>query len=142
MSKQKNQFKDTVDQTEITTDDLLGGKYVFASGCQYTKMLGVSPTGTDTKTPEHEVKVTYDLSAHGLLELVTEVAHYDNSVKARKSIREFKFFPKTLTVKTTNGCRIQVTDLPAEQQVEILFKSIPEGPARDAALKAYQKALA
>lgn len=140
--KTKNQYKESVDQTEITKADLAGGKYVFANGCAYTKMLGVSPTGTESKTPENEVKVTYDLSGHGLLELVTEVAHYDNSVKARKSIREFKFFPKTLTVKTINGCRIQVADLPAEQQVDILFKAIPEGPARDAALAAYRKALA
>ncbi len=139
--KDKNQYSGS-DQIEITKADILSGKYVFGPDAQYTKMLGVSPTGTDTKTPEHEVKVTYDLAGHGLTELVTEVAHYDNSVKARKSIREFKFFPKTLTVKTVNGCRIQVADLPADQQVDILFKSIPEGPARDAALTAYRKALA
>ena len=140
--KIKNQYKDTVDQVEITKSDLESGKYVFAADCTYTKELGVSPTGTDSQTPEHKIKTTYDLSGHGLLEMITEVAHYDNSVKARKSVREFKFFPKSLTVKTVNGCRIQVEDLPAEQQVEILFKSIPEGPARDAALAAYRKALA
>ncbi len=140
MSKNKNQHQGTK-QVEITTADLLAGKYVFGN-CQYTKDLGVSPTGSESKTPEYQVKTTYDLTGHGLLEFVTEVGHYDNVVKARKSCREFMFFPKTLTVKTVNGCRIQVADLPADQQVEILFKSIPVGPARDAALVAYRKALA
>ena len=121
------------DQVEITLDDLLSGKYVFAQGCEYTKQLGVKPTGSTADDPKSQINVTYDYSGHGLLELVTEDAYYDHSVKARASIRETNFFPKSLTVKSTNGCKIQVLDLPAEQQVDVMLKDIVDPVQRKAA---------
>ena len=139
--KNRNQYATTVEQVEISKSDLLGGKYVFAADCEFTKKMGVSPTGSTSKTPEYQINTTVNYGGHGLLEMITEDTNYKHIVDARASTREFKFFPKDLTVKSVNGCKIQVADLPAEQQVELLFKNIPVGPARDAALKAYRTAL-
>ena len=139
--KTRNAFKTTVEQTEITKADLLGGKYVFAKDAQFTKQMGVSATGTTTKTPDHKINCTVNYAGHGLLEMVTEDANYKHIVDARASVREFDFYPKDLTVKSTDGCKIQVADLPTEQQIDILFKAIPAGPAREAARKAYLAAL-
>lgn len=126
-----------MDTITITTDDLVKGKYVFGKDVLRGKQEGVSPTGTQTKSPDSIFDVTYNFAGLTVGD-VLENSIYKLGVNFRSSVRKLNYFPDDtvkVAVPATNG-RMQMSDLPAAQQAIAIFASLPE-PQRSRAIEAF-----
>lgn len=145
---------DQVKQTVITQKDINDDRYIFGPDVITRHQTGVSKTRAESAKAKAEGQgAESDFTARfhykgSTLAQVQKAADYENGVKLRASLRGNNSRPAWIPPKgtivdvfMTNGCKVQIADLPAEAQAQMLFGGIEDPDTRKKAIRAFLAAL-